>query len=165
LLIWRGTPDSGNTEHTVRRFRDAVDAVTKRRRYVAETGMALNKMAFAADIAARVDAVSIEHLSNEVTWVRLSDLNAYDRENCGGGLFVELISQDLAADLLAMVGPRDQTVTTFGIGRDELREIAVMLNGRGVDRIVPVGRALAFDSTWDGSNLLVEFSRRVVINA
>ena len=165
LLIWRGTPDPGETERAVGRFRDAVDAVTKRRHYVAETGMALNKMAFAADIAARIDVVSIEHPSNEVTWVRISDLKAYDRQNCGGGLFVELLSQDIAADLLAMVGPRDQTVATFGIGRDELREIAVLLNGRGVDRIVPVGRALAFDSTWDGSNLLVEFSRRVVINS
>jgi len=122
-------------------------------------------MAFATDVAARVDGVQIDSAANEATWVRLGSVADYDRENCGGGLFFEVMSHDLATDLSTLVGPRDQTVTTFGVGREELTALAGRLNGRGVDRFVPVGRALAFDSTWDGSNLLIEFSRRVVIDA
>ncbi len=89
----------------------------------------------------------------------------YDRENCGGGLFFEIVSDDIEGDLKALVGPRDQTATFFGLAQDELTTLARRLNGRGLDRIVPVGRALAFDSTWDGADLLVEFSRRVVVDA
>jgi len=165
LLLWRAAADPDASEHAIQRFRAAVLAATRRRHYTAEVGMALNKMAFATDVAARFDGVRIDSVSNEATWVRLGSVSDYDRENCGGGLFFEVMSHDLAADLSTLVGRRDQTVTTFGVGRDELRSLAGRLNGRGIDRFVPVGRALAFDSTWDGSDLLTEFSRRVVIDA
>jgi len=165
LLLWRAAEDPYASEQAVRRFRGAVSAAISRRHYTAEVGMALNKMAFATDVAARFDGVHIHTVSNEATWVRLGSVADYDRENCGGGLFFEIMSHDLAADLSTLVGSRDQTVTTFGVGRDELVALASGLNGRGIDRFVPVGRALAFDSTWDGSDLLTEFSRRVVIDA
>ena len=126
--------------------------------------MALNKMVFATDVAARVEGVHIESVANEATWVRLASVAQYERENCGGGLFFEVLSHDLAADMLSLVGPRDQTVTAFGLDQDELVALASRINGRGVDRFVPVGRALVFDSTWDGSNLLVELSKRVVVD-
>lgn len=164
LLVWRGALDPGQTEHAVRRFRDAVLATLRRRRYTVETGLAINKMTFATDIAGRTDGVLVESVANEVTWVRLPGLADYDRENCGGGLFFEVVSHDLAEDLVALVTSRDQTVTTFGLAAEELRQLASALNGRGVDRFVPVGRALAFDATWDGADLLGEFSRRVVID-
>lgn len=165
LLLWRAAEDPDASEQAVQRFRGAVSAAIRRRHYTAEVGMALNKMAFATDVAARFDGVQIDSASNEATWVRLGSVADYDRENCGGGLFFEVMSHDLAGDLSTLVGSRDQTVTTFGVGRDELLALAARLNGRGVDRFVPVGRALAFDSTWDGSDLLTEFSRRVVVDA
>jgi hypothetical protein len=37
------------------------------------------------------------------------------------------------------------------------------VNGRGVDRIVPLGQALTFDYRWDGYNLLQELTRHVYI--
>lgn len=165
LLLWRAAEDPSATETAVQRFRAAVVGSTRRRGYTVETGMALNKMAFATDVAARVDGVHVESPVNEATWVRLPDIEEYDRENCGGGLFFEVISHDLATDLSSTVGPRDQTVSTYGLDRRQLHDLAGRLNGRGVDRFVPVGRALAFDSTWDGADLLAEFSRRVVIDA
>jgi hypothetical protein len=163
LLLWRAAPRREETEQAVQRFRGAVLEATRRRRYQVETGMALNKMAFATDVAARVEGVRIESQANEATWVRLVRVADYDRENCGGGLFFEVMSEDVEADLLALVGTRDQTVTTFGVDRDAVFELARRANGRGVDRFVPIGQALAFDPTWDGSDLLAEFSRRVVV--
>lgn len=165
LLVWQAARDHADTEAAVRRFRDAVLAATERRGYTVETGMALNKMAFATDVAARVQGVRVESPANEATWVRLPDIGHYDRQNCGGGLFFEVVSNDLASDLTAMVGLRDQTVTTYGLRHEQVRDLASRLNGRGVDRFVPVGRALDFDSTWDGADLLAEFSRRVVVDA
>jgi hypothetical protein len=165
LLLWRAGATSEATETAIRRFRDAVLEATRRRHYVAETGMALNKMAFATDVAGRLEAVHIESTSNEAHWVRLPAISDYDRENCGGGLFFEVVSQDLASDLLRLIRPRDQTVTTFGLDQATLEDLARRLNGRGVDRFVPLGQALTFSSTWDGSDLLREFSKRVVVDA
>jgi hypothetical protein len=163
LLLWRAAADTDTTERAVRRFRDAVVATTRQRHYTVETGLVLNKMAFATEVAARVDGVRIEFEVNETTWVRLDDITDYDRENCGGGLFFEVVSHDLAADLSGIISSRDQTVTTFGIDQADLLALAALINGKGVDRFVPIGRALAFDSTWDGIDLLVELSRRVVV--
>jgi hypothetical protein len=165
LLVWHAKDDSSETERAVRRFRDAVLAATRQRHFTVETGMALHKMAFATDVAARSDGVRIENVANEATWVRLPSVADYSREHCGGGLFFEVLSHDLAADLSSLIGPKDQTVTTFGVDREKLLELAAQINGRGVDRFVPVGRALAFDPAWDGADLLLEFSRRVVVDA
>lgn len=165
LLVWRASGSPEVTERAVHRFRKAVVAATRRHHYTSETGMAINKMVFATDVAARYEGVRVESLANEATWVRLGSLSDYDRENCGGGLFFEFVSHDLPADLASLIGRRDQTATVFGIEREELLGLAARLNGRGIDRFVPVGRALAFDSTWDGIDLLVELSRRVVVDA
>ena len=52
----------------------------------------------------------------------------------------------------------------YGLDRDAVHELARELNGRGIDRFVPVGRALEFNATWDGFDLLGEFVKRVVID-
>ena len=153
--------DEADAERAVRRFREAVLATTRRRHYTVETGMALNKMVFATDVAARFEGVHIESVANEATWVRLASVADYDRENCGG-LFFEVLSRDLAATSRTWSGlVTRRSRRSAWTGRTP--GLAGHINGRGVDRFVPVGRALAFDSTWDGTDLLVEFSRRVVV--
>ena len=94
LIVWRRGAEAAETELAVRRFRDAVVEAVERRGYAAETGMALNKMAFATEAAARGGVTYIEHRVNEAHWVRLGSMGDYDRENCGGGLFFEVVSSD-----------------------------------------------------------------------
>ena len=43
----------------------------------------------------------------------------------------------------------------------ELREFIGSLNGRGIDRIVPIGQALSFDVIWDGFDFFESFSKLV----
>jgi len=38
-----------------------------------------------------------------------------------------------------------------------------LLNGRGIDRIVPLGKALTFNRYWDGYDLLAEMIRHVYV--
>jgi hypothetical protein len=59
----------------------------------------------------------------------------------------------------------DQTLSHFGFDPGEPSALAAELNGRGVDRIVPVGQALAFGRFWDGVDLLEEMVRRVHVAA
>ncbi|HKG55914.1 MAG TPA: acyl-CoA reductase [Candidatus Limnocylindrales bacterium] len=162
LVLWRAA-DGDDTAPARHRFKAAVGAAIGRRAYEAQLGAAINKMAFGLRAAARVPGVVYERLSNEATWIELPDLAAYDRDNCGGGLFFEFVSRDVPADLAALVGPEDQTAACYGIDRDDARSLARRLNGRGIDRWVRLGRALDFDATWDGYDLLQEFVKRVAI--
>jgi hypothetical protein len=64
---------------------------------------------------------------------------------------------------LPFIKRSDQTVGHFGLKEDQLREFVTSLNGRGVDRIVPIGEALNFDVIWDGFDLFESFSKLVHI--
>jgi hypothetical protein len=131
---------------------------------MAETGAAIDKMVLGYRRAAAADGVRYERDSNEATWVELPDLALYDRASCGGGIFFEYVSSQLEADLLSLVQPQDQTAACFGLPHDVARALARRLNGRGIDRWVPIGRALEFNRVWDGYDLLQEFTRRVVVD-
>ena len=64
-------------------------------------------------------------------------------------------------ELVSFAREDDQTVTYFGWEGGELADLARRLGERGLDRLVPVGDALAFDTLWDGYDLLDDFTRRV----
>lgn len=165
LVLWSVTRSGLDSVHEGRRrFRMAVSAAIGRHGYEAQTGVAINKVTFALGRAAVSDGVRIETVSNEATWVLLPDLRAYDRDNCGGGLFFEFVSVDLASDMASLVNSDDQTAACYGLGGDEVRQLARDLNGRGIDRWVPIGRALEFGSVWDGYDMLSELTKRVVVD-
>jgi hypothetical protein len=68
-------------------------------------------------------------------------------------------------DLAEHVTVRDQTLVHAGFENDELRALAENVNGRGLDRLVPIGQALAFDRVWDGIDLFEAFTRRVTVRS
>jgi hypothetical protein len=84
------------------------------------------------------------------------------RFECRGGLYVNVPVATLE-EVAAFAGEQDQTVTYFGFSEPELHEFARSAGGSGVDRIVPIGEALAFDTVWDGFDLMSDFTRRVQI--
>jgi len=79
---------------------------------------------------------------------------------CGGGLFfeTELSHLDRLAPCLTA---QDQTLSYFGFGPADLTQFALNLPARAVDRIVPIGAALEFNTVWDGYNLLQVFTREI----
>lgn len=95
--------------------------------------------------------------------IQLIDVPSEVRErHCGGGLFFEYDVENLA-DLAQVILDKDQTLAYFGFSRSELLEFIDRIETRGMDRIVPIGRALNFDGVWDGQNFLKSFTREVVI--
>ena len=163
IVMWQTSRGDRATDAR-RRFKAAVSGAIRRRSYQAETGAAIEKMVFGYRRAAVADGVRYEWDSNEATWVEIPDLAMYDRGNCGGGLFFEFVSHDLEADLTTFVRSEDQTAACYGLDEALVRSLARRLNGRGIDRWVPIGRALDFGRVWDGYDLLQEFARRVVID-
>ncbi len=83
--------------------------------------------------------------------------------HCGAGLFFETEIEYLA-ELEPYLSRRHQTVSSSGIEPGEWREFLEQIRPRGIDRVVPMGRALDFSATWDGLDLLREFCREIVIS-
>ncbi len=59
------------------------------------------------------------------------------------------------------VNERYQTLTYFGLDAARLRDFVVSQRLRGIDRIVPVGRALKMDLVWDGYDIVESLSRLI----
>lgn len=55
----------------------------------------------------------------------------------------------------------DIIVTNEETDANALREELIAANIRGIDRIVPVGKAMDIDVIWDGHDLVGELSRIV----
>jgi hypothetical protein len=92
--------------------------------------------------------------------VHVRDRAALDKDVCGGGL-VRHVPIARVSDILDFIDEGDQTVTHWGIEGEALREFAAGAGARGLDRVVPIGEALAFDAVWDGFHLVDDMMRRV----
>jgi hypothetical protein len=100
--------------------------------------------------------------SATVVRLRLADIGEC-RETCGGGFFWECFIDNI--DLIVeKIKPGDQTLSYFGFASDELKRFAELIQTRGVDRIVPIGKALDFATVWDGYDLLKEMTRYITID-
>lgn len=75
-----------------------------------------------------------------------------------GGYFYEYSLSDIE-EFLKIVNEKYQTVTYFGIDAKKLADILLVHNIAGIDRIVPIGKAMDINIIWDGHDLLRELSR------
>ena len=82
--------------------------------------------------------------------------------SCGGGYFYLNVLSELN-DIIHFINNKVQTISYFGLNRNEVEFIANKSAGIGVDRIVPIGKALNFDYIWDGYNLCEELTSRKFI--
>ena len=81
---------------------------------------------------------------------------------CGTGLFYEIESNTIE-NLMPYITKKHQTISQYGFDTNELREMILTTQPRGIDRVVPIGKSLEFSYIWDGNDLLKSFSREVEI--
>ena len=65
------------------------------------------------------------------------------------------------ADLKKFITKKCQTVSYFGFTKKQLELFILNSNLLGVDRLVPIGKALGIDIIWDGYEVLKSLSRSV----
>jgi hypothetical protein len=98
---------------------------------------------------------------NRMCRVRLRELSAGIEQHKGRhGFFCEAVITNLES-LKTIVGERYQTVTCFGVDPEEIIALVVDSGWTGIDRVVPVGKALDFGVVWDGYSLIESLSRVV----
>lgn len=76
------------------------------------------------------------------------------------GLFRQVLADSLEP-LAPHLDGRFQTLTAFGVDRDQLADFVVSHRLAGVDRVVAVGQALDMGLTWDGYDLIGQLTRVV----
>lgn len=77
--------------------------------------------------------------------------------NCG--TFVECVINDI--NDLVPICDNEKVQTISYVGDNNLFDS--LLNLKGIDRIVPIGKTMDFDMIWDGYNLFELFTRRINI--
>lgn len=155
LVVWCGGPDV--VRRASQEFWTALAECVERKGYASAAAIHMRKLVFACE--AIIDQPVREYRRDrEATVLELETLAGPPREACGGGLFFSARVSNLM-ELAPVLGRRDQTMTHFGFQGRELRDFARRLAGRAIDRMVPVGQALAFHRFWDGYDLLHEFCR------
>jgi hypothetical protein len=82
---------------------------------------------------------------------------------CGGGYFYFYDIKHIN-ELFNLKVPKVQTITYFGISPEDKLSLIDISYGEGIDRVVPVGKALNFYYIWDGYNLFGELSRKVFVD-
>jgi hypothetical protein len=157
VVFWIGAPEvaqlaAGDFEH-------ALQAEVERRHFKPMVSSAVHRRTYAFGMAASSDVrVVLEHPG--FVGVHLRDRTALEKDICGGGLLRHVPVTRLS-DVLAFVDEGDQTLTHWGVDGVALRDFAAAAAARGLDRVVPIGEALAFDVVWDGFHLIDDMLRRV----
>jgi hypothetical protein len=157
VVFWIGAAPVA--ESAARAFEHALQAEVGRRGFEPPVSSAVHRRSYAFGLAASADVrVVLEHPG--FVGVHVRDRAALDKDVCGGGLLRHVSVAELS-EVLGFVDEGDQTLTHWGIDGIVLREFAVQAGARGLDRVVPIGEALAFDVVWDGFHLVDDMLRRV----
>jgi Acyl-CoA reductase (LuxC) len=157
VVFWIGAPEIA--EVAARDFERALQAEVARRHFKPTVSSAVHRRTYAFGIAASADVrVVLEHPG--FVGIHLRDQAALDKDICGGGLLRHVPIARLS-DVLPFVDEGDQTLTHWGVHGAALRDFAAQAGARGLDRVVPIGEALAFDVVWDGFHLMDDMLRRV----
>lgn len=162
LVLWVG--DKEASKIAADDFYARLARVLQGRTHTVDTAMAIGKMTFGYRSALDFPVESVNWISNELVVLPLADLAAVGGDFFGAGTFFQA-NVDALTDLAEHLERRHQTLSHFGFTQDELRGFVKLVNGRGLDRIVPFGQALTFNRFWDGHDLLQALTRRVYLDA
>ena len=100
---------------------------------------------------------------NNLIW-RVNNKELYlkvDEFRCTSGYFNEFKIHNID-ELNNIIKRNYQTLSYFGVDKNEFESFITKKRPLGIDRIVPIGKTLDFSLTWDGYDLINQMSR--VIN-
>lgn len=162
LVLWHG--EAHAAEEAARRFWPEVQRQSQSFAPALQAVQSMDKLV--AQCSAAIDGTA-QHIratdSNLVSVAGMDRLQlpASELLHIGGGLFWEARLPALS-DLTPLLNSRSQTISSFGMAGPLLADW-VQREAAQIDRIVPLGQALQFDTIWDGQDLLRDFTRLVAI--
>ena len=159
LILWEN-----DSEAARQKFWNAVLSLAEKK-YQMQDAVAVDKYtAFCEEAATNVAVKSIERRGNLLTRVEFSTIEpqvvGLTKHRGKAGFFFEYALK-ARQEFFAVVTEKFQTITQFGVDVEALREEILAANLRGIDRIVPFGKAMDIGAVWDGHDLIRELSRMI----
>ena len=112
----------------------------------------VNKRVAVDSLALQSKVSIIQASTNDLVRVWLDKPALYSELHCGAGLFFESSINELD-ELLPLLSRQIQTVIYAGMPREQMQNFLSTRQVAGIDRVVPVGKALDFDYIWDGYDM------------
>ena len=121
----------------------------------------MEKYLRACEDAVKIPVKSITRRTNLLYNAELETLG-HDVESFRGrgGYFYEYSLKNWE-EFCGIVSRKFQTVTYFGIDPARIRDMVISERLAGIDRIVPIGRAMDIGIIWDGFDVIRSLSRIV----
>ena len=134
-----------------------------RKEYDLQPVQAVDKLVQSCLLASHVEVKMVKASDNILNRILLKKLDGDVAKFKGhSGFFMEYRADSLD-EMLPICKERCQTVSYFGIGKNEWQEFLSRNTFKGVDRIVPIGSTLDFRLRWDGMDFIRRMSREVDI--
>ncbi len=160
LIYWLGK-DEDNKIASEEFWKYLYD-VLKEKKYQVPSNITVNK--YLTECRMAIDDMTDEiNKTDDNNIVRIKLKNTDEKVfnyRTAGGVFFEG-SYDEITQLSKYAIQSVQTLTYFGVSEKEIMDFINKGNFKGVDRVVPIGKALEFDFTWDGYDLISTMSRNI----
>jgi len=159
IVYWLGS----KKDEAKKLFWESVSSLVKEMYGLAPV-QAVGKLAafYKAAASLPVTMVGSSSYDNYLTRIKVTDAdNDLMRFKYNSGFFFEQDIKELK-DILPICGERLQTLTYFGLTKEEISNFVSQRKPKGIDRVVPIGKSMEFSLTWDGYDLIRELSRKVV---
>lgn len=158
IILWQNSNNIARNK-----FWDAVLEIAKEK-YVLQDAVSVDKYTlFCTEAILNDNAKSFIRNGNLLYREEVKKLTPDIVKHRGnGGYFFEHNLSGIS-ELFTVITDKYQTITYFGIDPYKLRNELIATNIRGIDRIVPVGKAMDIDVIWDGHDLVRELSRVISV--
>lgn len=156
-IVWVG----GKDKKTKNFFFDSLGKIVDKK-YENDLSVANDKMASLSLIAAKSNINFKTNYNNfKLTRIAIKNLsNEIEKIQPHFGTFVEIDINNIE-ELNKIISKKLQTITYFGIDDKILKNSIIKQGSPGVDRIVPIGRALDMSVIWDGYDVIQALSRTI----
>ena len=158
-LFWVGNKN----KKTQNDFWEALNIIIEKKYEFKEIQIVDKYCKLIENILDRDDISNIERKKNNI-YILDHKGQKKEIENIRGinGIFYQINLNNLN-QLKKFISKKCQTMTYYGFKKTELQNFVYRNNLTGIDRIVPIGKALDIDFNWDGYDLIRSLSRLVAI--
>lgn len=159
LVIWIGKKNNNIKEL----FWNEVSNTVKKK-YELESMNVVNKYSnLLKDVIEFNDIKNVVRYGNDIYRISVKKLQGNIEKKRGMyGTFYEYDCSNIN-EIAGIISTKFQTLTYFGIEKSRLSNFVLNNRLSGIDRIVPVGRALDIDIIWDGFDIEKNLSRIIDI--
>jgi len=160
FILWYATDDQ-ITQAAKAKFWDAVNTKVSNE-YDLAAKSSVDKLTWMClDLVNRDFVTEVNTHTNNIYRVQMNSLpDSILGLNGKYGYFYEYSSSDLCV-IEKLIDIKIQTLTYFGVNKEELFNIIYKSGKVGIDRIVPIGTALDIGIIWDGYDMIYSLSKIV----